>query len=234
MKKIYLSLICTLLFVGAQAQISYGFDYKENYQSFSNKDANSSVIIALYNSKQDSTLRAYSAILSVEDNTSDPSLNAVNGTHFNITPSQQKVEFEPGQLGFRNEKLIKINPVVDNVFWGQRAFKLNLTVYEGFSAGELAFGHQFITIIIDYNGSKIGVPRVDKSNFTIYPNPSSSNIFITGVNVRNIQVLDLMGKVVLTQDTPSNELNIESLPAGMYMINALSDKGLVVQKIIKQ
>ena len=43
-----------------------------------------------------------------------------------------------------------------------------------------------------------------------------------------------MGKVVLSQNTPSNELNIESLPAGMYIINALSDKGLVVQKIIKQ
>jgi hypothetical protein len=234
MKKIYLSLICTLLFVGAKAQISYGFDYKENYQSFSNKDANSSVIIALYNSKQDSTLRAYSAILSVEDSTSDPSLNAKNGTHFSITPAQQKVEFAPGQMGFRNEKLIKINPVADNVFWGQRAFRLNLTVYEGFSAGNLAFGHQFITIIIDYNGTKIGVPRLDKSNFTIYPNPSSSNIFITGVNISNIEVLDLMGKVVLTQNSPSNELNIESLPAGMYIINALSDKGLVVQKIIKQ
>lgn len=234
MKKIYLSLICTLLFVSVKAQITYGFDYKENYQSFSNKDANSSVIIALYNSKQDSTLQAYSAILSVEDNVSDPSLNGKNGTHFSITPVQQKVEFAPGQMGFRNEKLIKINPVADNVFWGQRAFRLNLTVYEGFSVGNLAFGHQFITIIIDYNGSKIGVPRVDKSIFTIYPNPSSSNIFITGVNISNIQVLDLMGKVVLTQNTPSNELNIESLPAGMYIINALSDKGLVVQKIIKQ
>jgi hypothetical protein len=234
MKKIYLSLICTLLFVGAKAQITYGFDYKENYQSFSNKDANSSVVIALYNSKQDSTLQAYSAILSVEDNTSDPSLNANNGTHFSITPPQQKVEFAPGQLGFRNEKLIKINPVADNVFWGQRAFRLRLTTYEGFSASNLAFGHQFITIIIDYNGTKIGVPRVDKSNFTIYPNPSSSNIFISGVNISSIQVLDLMGKVVLNQNTPSNELNIESLPAGMYMINALSDKGLVVQKIIKQ
>lgn len=234
MKKIYLSLIYTLLFVGVKAQITYGFDYKENYQSFSNKDANSSVIIALYNSKQDSTLQAYSAILSVEDNVSDPSLNGKNGTHFSITPVQQKVEFAPGQLGFRNEKLIKINPVADNVFWGQRAFRLNLTVYEGFSVGNLAFGHQFITVIIDYNGSKIGIPRVDKSIFTIYPNPSSSNIFITGVNISNIQVLDLMGKVVLTQNTPSNELNIESLPAGMYIINALSDKGLVVQKIIKQ
>lgn len=234
MKKIYLSLICTLLFVGAKAQISYGFDYKENYQSFSNKDANSSVIIALYNSKQDSTLQAYSAILSVEDKSSDLSLNAVNGVHFSITPAQQKVEFAPGQIGFRNEKLIKINPVADNVFWGQRAFRLNLTVYEGFSKDNLAFGHQFITIIIDYNGSQIGVPRVDKSNFTIYPNPSSGNIFISGVNISNIQVLDLMGKVVLTQNTPSNEINIESLPAGMYMINALSDKGLVVQKIIKQ
>jgi len=234
MKKIYLSLICTLLFVGAKAQITYGFDYKENYQSFSNQDANSAIVIAMYNSLQDSTQQAYSAILSVEDNTSDPLLNAVNGTHFNITPAQQKVEFEPGQLGFRNERLIKINPVPDNIFWGQRVFKLNLTVYEGFTAANLAFGHQFITIVIDYNGTKIGVPRVDKSNFTIYPNPSSSNIFISGVNVTNIQVLDLMGKVVLTQNTPSNELNIESLPAGMYIINALSDKGLVVQKIVKQ
>ena len=50
---------------------------------------------------------------------------------------------------------------------------------------------QKLTIIIDYNGSQIGVPRVDKSIFTIYPNPSSSNIFITGVNISNIQVLDL-------------------------------------------
>ena len=112
MKKIYLSLICTLLFVGANAQITYGFDYKENYQSFSNKDANSSVIIALYNTKQDSTLQAYSAILSVEDNVSDPSLNGKNGIHFSITPVQQKVEFAPGQLGFRNEKLIKINQML--------------------------------------------------------------------------------------------------------------------------
>lgn len=234
MKKIYFSIIGALLFIGAQAQITFGFDYKENYQSFSNKDTNSAVVIALYNSNQDSTTQAYSAILSVEDNTSDPALNAKNGIHFDISPVQQKVEFEPGQLGFRNEKLVKIHPIASSVIWGQRVFKLNLTVYEGFSAANLAYGHQFITIVIDYDGSQIGVPRVNKNNFTVYPNPSSSNIFISGVDVKKIQVLDLMGKVVLTQNAPSNEINIESLPAGMYMINALSDQGLVVQKIIKQ
>jgi hypothetical protein len=234
MKKIYLSLICALLIIGAKAQISFGFDYKDNYQSFTNKDPNSSVVIAMYNFNQDSTLRAYSAILSVEDNTSDPVLNAKNGVHFSVVPNQQKIEFAPGQLGFRNEQLIKINPVVDNIFWGRRIFKLNLTTYEGFSSANLVYGHQFITIVIDYDGSQIGVPRVNKNSFTIYPNPSTSKIFIDGVDVKNIQVLDLMGKVVLTQNTASNELNIESLPAGMYIINALSDKGLVVQKIVKQ
>lgn len=231
MKKIFLLLISTVLFVGLHAQITLGFDYKDNYQNFTHKDPNSAVVIAMYNNNQDSTIRPYSAILSVKDNASDPALNAVNGTHFNI-PAQQKIEFLPGQLGFRNEILVKINPVTDNVFWGERVFQLNLTTLDGFT--DLAYNHQFLTIVLDYDGSKLGITRVDKNQFTVYPNPCNNNIFITGVNCKNIQVLDLMGKVVLTKNTPSNELNIETLPAGMYIINAMSDKGLVVQKIIKQ
>jgi hypothetical protein len=234
MKKIYLSLISALLLVSANAQITFGFDYKEPFENFTNSDPNSAVIIALYNANLDSTTRSYSAILSVVDQTAKPELTALNGTHFNITPPQQKVEFLPGQKGFRNEILFNINPVADNVFWGKRTFELNLTVYEGFTANDLAFGHQFITIYIDYDGSKIGIPRVDKSMFTVYPNPSSDNLYITGVNCQSIQILDLMGKVVLEQNTASNQINMETLPAGIYVLNAITDKGLLTQKIVKK
>lgn len=233
MKKIYLSIISVLMVIGANAQVVFGFDYKDNYQNFTNKDGNSAIVIAMYNYNQDSTLLPYSAILSVKDNSTNPSLTAVNGTHFNMS-AQQKIEFGIGQLGFRNEVLIKINPVIDNSFWGTKIFQLNLGSLENFTSSNLLFGHQDFTVIIDYDGSKIGVPRVNKSMFTIYPNPSSNNIYVTGVECQSIQILDLMGKVALDQNLPSNQISIETLPAGIYVLNAMSDKGMVTQKIVKQ
>ena len=232
MKKLYLMLIGCGMFLGVNAQITYGFDYKENFQNFTHKDQNSAIVIALYNSNLDSTTQPYSAILSVVDKTSNAVLTAENTINFNMQP-QQKVEFAIGQKGYRNEIQIKINPIVDNAFWGQKLFQLNLTTLEGFTADNLAYGHQFITVVIDYDGTKIGVPRVDKSNFTVYPNPTKDKVFVEGVNVQNIQVMDMMGKIVLEQTTPGNEINIENLPTGMYSLHAMSDKGLVVQKIVK-
>jgi hypothetical protein len=219
--------------IGANAQVVFGFDYKDDYQNFTHKDQNSAVVIAMYNYNQDSTLQPYSAILSVKDNSTDPSLTATNGVHFNMT-AQKKIEFGIGQLGFRNEVLVKINPILDNSFWGTRMFKLNLSALENFTQSDLLFGHQDFTVVIDYDGSKIGIPRVNKSMFTIFPNPSLDNIYVSGVECKNIQIIDLMGKVVLNQNIPSNQINIDMLPAGIYVLNAMSDKGLVTQKIIKK
>jgi len=233
MKKIYFTVISTLLFIGAQAQISYGFDYKNNYESFSDRDTSSSITIALYNENQDSTTRPYSAILSVIDNTTNPSLNGLNQTHFNMV-AQQKVEFATGTKGFRNVINVKIRPIADPIFWGQRVFEVNLGTLEGFDVGDLVNSHEYLTIVIDYDGTKIGVPRVNKAMFTVYPNPSTNIVYIGGVNCQNIQVLDLMGKVVLHQNLAGNQINIETLPAGIYILNAMSDKGLVVQKMVKQ
>jgi hypothetical protein len=233
MKKIYLSIISVLIVVGVNAQVVFGFDYKDNYQNFTHKDQNSAVVIAMYNYNQDSTLQPYSAILSVKDNSTEPSLTATNGIHFNMS-AQQKIEFGVGQLGFRNEVLVKIKPILDNYFWGTRMFKLNLSALENFTQSDLLFGHQDFSVLIDYDGSKIGIPRVDKSMFTIYPNPSLDNIFLTGVQCKSIQILDLLGKVVLNQNTTSNQISVETLPAGIYVLNALSDQGLVTQKIVKK
>jgi hypothetical protein len=43
-----------------------------------------------------------------------------------------------------------------------------------------------------------------------------------------------LGKVVLNQNTTSNQISVETLPAGIYVLNALSDQGLVTQKIVKK
>jgi hypothetical protein len=234
MRKLLIILVSFFVVSKADAQIQYGFDYKDAYQSFTHLDDSSAVIIALYNSNLDTTRRQYSAILSVND--VGTNLTAKNGTHFSM-PNQQLVKFEAGQVGYRNEILVPIKPVKDLTFFGERLFELNLTSLDGFTSSDLTYGHSFITVVIDYdngNGGNISVPRVNKNNYTIYPNPSAGNLFISGVDVNSIKIRDLTGKTVLAQNTPSNEINIESLPTGMYFLNAMSDKGLVVHKVFKQ
>lgn len=230
MNKIYLSIIALFTVITANAQINYGFDYPQAYESFSSRDTAASIYISLFNAKQDSTIRPYSAILSVDDNSS----TAKNGINFSITPAQQKVEFAPGQMGYRNVIRFRLNLVPDTIFWGTKSFKLNLTTLEGFTASDLIHGFSEMLIVIDYDGRQIGIPRVSKDNYNLYPNPAKDIITITGVECQNTAIFDLMGKMVLNPVVANNQINIESLPAGIYTLKVVTDKGLLVHKIVKE
>ena len=71
---------------------------------------------------------------------------------------------------------------------------------------------------------------------TIFPNPTSGelNFKQQGKEITDLQVTDLLGKVCFQQPFRTT-LNIENFPAGIYIVNALNQKGLVVQqfKVIK-
>ncbi len=229
MNKIYLSLIALFIAFSGKAQISYGFDYPKAFESFSSRDTDAYVTIALYNANRDSTIVPYSAILSVDDNSS----TAKNNTHFNM-PGQQKIEFKPGQLDFRNIIKVPLKPVPDNVFFGTRSFKLNLTTLVGFTAANLIGGFSEIVVVLDYDGSKIGIPRVSKDSYVLYPNPVKDVITVEGVDCKNTGVFDVMGKMVLNPVAINNKINIDELTPGIYMLKIVTDKGLITHKIIKE
>lgn len=75
-----------------------------------------------------------------------------------------------------------------------------------------------------------------KNNFSIYPNPTNSLLFIDFTEFSNIsvQVLDLNGRIILSKSaTSSTTLDTSNLSSGLYLIKINSEKGTGTMKIIK-
>ena len=77
------------------------------------------------------------------------------------------------------------------------------------------------------------VEEVTLSNlYDVYPNPTSSSIYVSGLNIKEIEVLTPSGKSVLKSNLQT--INLNSLPNGVYMVKINSEKGTVIKKLIKE
>lgn len=68
----------------------------------------------------------------------------------------------------------------------------------------------------------------------VYPNPVKDilNIAYYGVNLKNISMIDLQGREVYTGR--ENQINIQSLPTGMYIIKVETALGVATLRFVKQ
>lgn len=84
----------------------------------------------------------------------------------------------------------------------------------------------------------LGVPGVepDKS-ISVYPNPTKGIINISCSNsIKSVQLFDIQGRLLQTNLVNENQttLNISNNSNGIYFIKVISDKGIAVQKIVKE
>ena len=83
----------------------------------------------------------------------------------------------------------------------------------------------------------VGVSSVAKNNSYIYPNPVQDFIhFKTNdiTSITNIEIVDLMGKIVFKQEISTPKINIKGLPRGIYLVSYLNDGIQKTEKIIKK
>lgn len=77
------------------------------------------------------------------------------------------------------------------------------------------------------------------NNFSLYPNPSTGIVNLTGKNnmaINTIQITDLNGRVVKNvnaKGVSETQINISDLTTGMYFLNVQTDSGSGTTKIIK-
>jgi len=77
------------------------------------------------------------------------------------------------------------------------------------------------------------------NHFSLFPNPANDRFTIRSTQVRlnQIEVYDLLGKRVKTQEVSNNEqvinVDIQSLPTGIYVVRLKSELGTFNKKIIK-
>ena len=84
-------------------------------------------------------------------------------------------------------------------------------------------------------GTVVGIEEPDSqtAEWNVWPNPVSEVLHISdGPEISRVDVLDLSGRVQAT--SADGEVNVSALPAGLYILRAVTAEGVMVKKIIKQ
>ena len=77
----------------------------------------------------------------------------------------------------------------------------------------------------------------ESNEFTIYPNPATTILNISNTNnveIKNISVTDINGRVVKNQAGTLTQINVSDLNAGVYFVTIEAAEGKTTQKFIKK
>ncbi len=81
----------------------------------------------------------------------------------------------------------------------------------------------------------LSTPDFSLNKIKVYPNPSSSKIFIKSQEdpVTKVEIYNLPGKRIITINDNVESINISSLVSGIYLMKIFTEAGSTVKKIIK-
>ena len=69
----------------------------------------------------------------------------------------------------------------------------------------------------------------------IYPNPATDNIRINANSqITLVELIDMTGRVVMTQDGNVKSLNISALSEGIYTMRVVSENGVSLKRVVKK
>ncbi|WP_312767646.1 T9SS type A sorting domain-containing protein [Epilithonimonas sp.] len=90
------------------------------------------------------------------------------------------------------------------------------------------------TILAVYKEKQLGTDDINKKNITVYPNPTTDRIFVSGnKKVTSLELYNIAGQKVLQFN--ENNLDLTSLTAGVYVLKIKTENGEISSsKIIKK
>ena len=105
--------------------------------------------------------------------------------------------------------------------------------------GEISASNADFYLILDnfsFSQSTLALSENTISNFEVYPNPASDFIFINKTSDLNeISIYDASGKLIKTQNSNLDKINISSLNSGNYKLILTDKKGKkIIKSIIKK
>jgi hypothetical protein len=91
----------------------------------------------------------------------------------------------------------------------------------------------YIPIVSDANCYTISVEENQLDRIQVYPNPSTGILNIENAENSNVEVVNILGEVVLSERVTTNlkTLNLSSLSQGTYYVRVATAKGLITKSI---
>lgn len=124
--------------------------------------------------------------------------------------------------------LITITPT-PNLKYLQRYYLNILPVENNFSIPTLNYEISFTTLL------NIAVADRPVNEFSLYPNPSNSLLYISNIdNYNTVEIYSIVGNLIRTIDVSSNSgkyaINVSNIPSGLYILKA---KGAQNEKAVR-
>ena len=99
-----------------------------------------------------------------------------------------------------------------------------------------------VLVIVDGSCDFTATIETLEVNFRVYPNPTSSTLFVDngmGLTIDKIELIDMSGRVVLSVQKGSfnnqlAELNVSNLTTGVYTVRMTAGQASFNQRLIKQ
>ena len=90
-----------------------------------------------------------------------------------------------------------------------------------------------------YDSVYFGINELQESMLSLYPNPATDKITIEiakGQAPSQLSMLNLNGEEVLTRSLikPKTQIDISTLPGGVYFVRPTNDKAVEVGKFVKE
>ncbi|GGF77079.1 T9SS type A sorting domain-containing protein [Wenyingzhuangia marina] len=95
------------------------------------------------------------------------------------------------------------------------------------------------TVIIDYiiftNNETLAIKDIEEYKNELYPNPAKDvlNVKTALSNIKKLDLYNLLGNKVASNEN-SNNINVQNLSTGMYLVEITTDKGVSTSKFIKE
>lgn len=107
-------------------------------------------------------------------------------------------------------------------------------------------GVVYLMLIDGFNGSEgefclevtrstdVAVTDISRTNIKVFPNPTSTQINVSGIDAYQIDVYDHVGRLVTTQTTTTNAVDMTALPSGVYLLKLHTEQEVYSAKVVKE
>lgn len=103
-------------------------------------------------------------------------------------------------------------------------------------ANQASNGQFGITAFFEPSTVGIEETNTNESNIAVYPNPATDNITIECPMSSQIEISNIEGQLLKTLMSSNSKTNIDvsTLPCGVYVVKVKTEKGVTVRKFIKE
>ena len=123
---------------------------------------------------------------------------------------------------------------------GRIAFRNTLVPGTGMSTEYFDYSYNYLDDInftlteeskIDANDEDI---NVDLEDIAVYPNPTTGELYIDAVGIQKVECYNQMGQLVRVYDNIRNNIDLNDLADGVYMLRITVPQGVAMRKIVKR